>query len=1013
MKDLSAQDNGNLQQQFEKAVDHFYKTEYAESREILTSIRDEICESEYFSACIGTLTYVGFFKRNDREYDEAEELLLSAADLADEILEEDDPAIINLYVQIAYTYTDRSEIENADRWADKAVEHAEQFSVEGTIKAKAFVARGYVDDLKGDYRSAIDRYKKGIEEVENLERDYEIYRVLTMAYNNMGISYRRLGRLDDAMRHYLTNEQLVKDAYGENHREMGLVYNSLGSVYYGIGDYGTAADYFEQTALVFRQVHGEENSLVAAGYNNAGLSYIQLGDLERATEMLENAQRIKEQTLGSDHRDTAIGYNNLASVYMQRGELERAEVNYKLSIEVRNNVYGDDHPSLVDPKVQLSRLYMQLEMMDDARSVLSRAEEIVLNRLGEEHPDLLEIYTAIGDTYMEEGELQLALNYYEAVFTAVTGRDYDPEVEGMSDEGVPIRQLGVDIEDVTYPLRLIETLKRITSVLKQFYEEDGNQEYLVEALYLYDIANRTIDHLQTQFQSEASKLNLVDQNYEIYGGAMDVIYRLYEETGDSMWSNLFYEYSETSRSRVALDLLQDLEARDFAGVPDDILQSERDLNAEVASHLQRLNLELDKGIDGDEEVVNLYRDSLFRAQRELREFTQSLEQQYPEYHELKYQRQILPRRDLQEFIASNETVLSYAFGTENLYAIVVRKNSFTVKNLGDQSGISEEVDKLRQSIIDGDTESYSEVAYRLYHTLIEPVSGLIRGRSLTIFPDQALHYLPFESLLTEETAGSVAYHRMPFLVNDFKIQYASSATVLNSTQKRRSPEARNFLGLAPFYDESADVDEDSGLERYFTGFSPLPLSSYETKEISDLFSQRRTFRDFFFPQKTEVLVDRRATKTRMMSGSLEDYSFIHFATHAFVNEENPALSGIALHSGSDYSDGVIYLNDIYNMQMNADLVVLSACDTGLGAVRRGEGLIGFSRAFFYAGASNLVVSMWRVSDQPTSRLMINFYGQILDGNSYGRSIREAKLELISNPETAAPRYWAAFVLNGR
>ncbi len=204
----------------------------------------------------------------------------------------------------------------------------------------------------------------------------------------------------------------------------------------------------------------------------------------------------------------------------------------------------------------------------------------------------------------------------------------------------------------------------------------------------------------------------------------------------------------------------------------------------------------------------------------------------------------------------------------------------------------------------------------------------------------------------------------------------------------------------------------TGIERYLLNLAPLPLTRYETREISNLFSEKNSWWNFTNREKIEVLIDREATSDRLMNGAVEEYGFIHFATHAFVHESNPSLSGIALR-GTGNQDGIIYVNDIYNLKMKADLVVLGACETGLGSIYRGEGLIGFTRAFIYAGAANLVVSMWRVNDKPTANLMVEFYRLIQAGNSYAESLQKAKLNLIDHPETAAPRNWAAFVLNGR
>jgi CHAT domain-containing protein len=192
--------------------------------------------------------------------------------------------------------------------------------------------------------------------------------------------------------------------------------------------------------------------------------------------------------------------------------------------------------------------------------------------------------------------------------------------------------------------------------------------------------------------------------------------------------------------------------------------------------------------------------------------------------------------------------------------------------------------------------------------------------------------------------------------------------------------------------------------------TPLPLTDYETREIANLFSEKRSVFDYLFPETADILLHKDASKENFLKHDLEQYGFLHFATHAFINESHPNLSGIAL--WGEEENGILYVNDIYNMRFDADLAVLGACETGLGTLYRGEGVIGFTRAFIYAGVSNLAVSMWRVNDQPTSRLMISFYKNIRDGAGYAEALRAAKLELLNFPEFSEPKNWASFVLHG-
>jgi CHAT domain-containing protein len=204
-----------------------------------------------------------------------------------------------------------------------------------------------------------------------------------------------------------------------------------------------------------------------------------------------------------------------------------------------------------------------------------------------------------------------------------------------------------------------------------------------------------------------------------------------------------------------------------------------------------------------------------------------------------------------------------------------------------------------------------------------------------------------------------------------------------------------FVGFAPGFAETADRARSP---------RPLPASRKEVTDVREMFDERAGFFGGWFD----------ATAGRLKSASLERYRYVHLATHAVVDERHPALSRLLFApEGGSGKPGVLTLGDVYNLRLNADLVVLSACDTGRGQIARGEGIIGLTRGFLYAGARSLLVSLWPVSDEATARLMRDFYAELLKGATKARALREAKLHnLTQNPEHAKPFYWSSLVLVG-
>jgi CHAT domain-containing protein len=315
--------------------------------------------------------------------------------------------------------------------------------------------------------------------------------------------------------------------------------------------------------------------------------------------------------------------------------------------------------------------------------------------------------------------------------------------------------------------------------------------------------------------------------------------------------------------------------------------------------------------------------------------------------------------------------------------------------------------EFRRAISGRDGVSYAQTGHDLYQLLLAPVESRTNGKDLIIIPDGPLSVVPFDALLERrvnpqgDSGGA-----LPYVLRDHAVSYAYSATVLLQGLRRNIERpADAFVGFAPGFAETADRAQS---------VRPLPASRQEVTNVREMFDDRAGFFGGWFSDRSRIYVGADATAGRVKSAGLERYRYVHLATHAVVDENHPALSRLlfAAENGSaDY--GVLTLGDVYNLRLTADLVVLSACDTGRGEIARGEGIIGLTRGFLYAGASSLLVSLWPVSDEATARLMLDFYTELLKGQTKARALREAKLRsLTRNPEHAKPFYWSSFVLVG-
>lgn len=242
----------------------------------------------------------------------------------------------------------------------------------------------------------------------------------------------------------------------------------------------------------------------------------------------------------------------------------------------------------------------------------------------------------------------------------------------------------------------------------------------------------------------------------------------------------------------------------------------------------------------------------------------------------------------------------------------------------------------------------------------------------------------------------MTYKDLPYLIKRYSVHYEFSAGLMlqKSKHKQASESLSIFLCAPVSFPEKDNLNE-------------LPGTASEVKDISDLFAGKNI---------NGVLYTKQDANERVVkSGKLKNFSLLHFATHGIVDEKNPELSRIYLQD-AEAEDGNLFAGEIYNLELNANLVTLSACQTGLGKISKGEGVIGLSRALTYAGAKNIIVSFWSVADQSTAILMKAFYQNLLTNNNtindYSESLRKAKLALMNNVEYSAPYYWAPFILIG-
>jgi CHAT domain-containing protein/Tfp pilus assembly protein PilF len=935
-------------------------------------------------------------------------------------LGENHPAVAESYYLFGLVYTDQDDFERVIQSLNKAL--SIQLNTLGELHldvAKTYNVMGLYYEKRGRYDQALIYYEKGLVIKKQLlgEQDPEV----AISCNNMAIAYWQKGDYERAFGYGEQAISIFRAAYGEEHHNMGFAYNDLANIYQQKGDYDQALFFYEKAVSIHRTTLGEESAHTGVDYLNIAQVHFDKGNYDSAIEYSEKSLAIFLNTMGEDGDEVAYCYITLGNSYSEKGDNSRALRYYDKALVIFTARYGEQHPTVAkiyDSKGMI--FYRHRGNYRRARVFFDNALSIRQALLGERHPEVAVSYNNKGDMYLSKSDYNRAIAFYQqalrANLPAFTTSDWyvNPPLEGALSEEELLRSLQ----------------QKAHALTMHYHKRTKRSRDLEAAVSNYDGAARLIDQIRRGYKAEGSKLILAKKVSDIYENGMQSALQSYRLTGDERYRKMAFRFAEKSKSSILIEALSEAEAKKFAGIPDSLLEQERDLRIDLAYYERNLSEERLKREAADSASLALWQNKLFDLKQRYDALLEKFETEYPAYFQMKYQVKTVTVAELQEEVLDeNSTLIEYVLGEDSIYIFIVSPGQLDITAVANDSLFERQLKQLRKGIVMQNMNGYASAARWLYQRLIAPVEDQLAAENLIIIPDGQLNYVSFEVLLTAAVEGAAApedYRALPFLLKKHAVSYAYSATLLSETIHRKRPEPpRDYLGYAPVFfpggmisavggETSLDANP-AGDSLRSTTLSPLPATKAEVLNIQNLFLQRSGFWKRLLSTTAVVYLNEYASEANLKSASLDKYSYLHFATHGFISENEPKLSGLRLAPDSLSSeDGILYLGEIYNLSLKADLVVLSACETGLGKLARGEGLIGLTRGFLYAGAQNLLVSLWQVNDASTAHLMVDFYNSMLDGKSKSAALRKAKLALMErDSKYARPYYWAPFVLIGK
>jgi len=763
-----------------------------------------------------------------------------------------------------------------------------------------------------------------------------------------------------------------------NHKkEEGRCLNNIGVYFYETNSYSQALVHFEKALSLIRRTFENQDDLSAC-LNNIGLVFKELGDYIKAITLFEEALKIDRGL--KDEEGISIDLNNLGSTFHRKSRNRSSER---------------------DLMVSLDFFLSSLEIIQE----------------GKNRKLLVNILNNVAIAYGSLGRYSLSIKYFRLASREAELLEYDYESCNIyCNIGFVLCKLG----DYGEAQRLFSRALRLASkverqdVLWEAYLGLGQCSENIHkdesALSNYRKAIRVIEIMRVQIALDDYRVGFIRDKMKAYEALLNLLYDLKEKEQTARYDAEIFEVVEKAKARAFLEEL----GRSHQSIPGPREQGYKNEEASLSRKISLTVSELMRHGLGESQRQKL----LSRLDREEDEYTSLLNRantEAAEHFGIASPQVISADRIRKHYLEGRAAILEYYLGEERSFGILVARNKLVLSALPSRAQIEESLGAYLKMISTPPDGSFRGIlaARRIYGDLVFPFQEALSQDvgHLILVPDGILHYLPFESLVRNDPVTA-----MPrYLIELYDISYAPSATsFVYLKEKERgiqykktllaigapvylSADNRSFKGREKHEDVLRDIYLNDGFE-----LAALPHSKREVHRVAHCFPG----------DEVELLSESQANEENIKSRPLDGYQFIHFACHAFLDEITPMRSALVLTLDDDPNeDGFLQAREISKLQLNADLVVLSACQSGKGRLENGEGVLGLPRSFFYAGARSTISSLWKINDKSTSEIMPEFYRCLAAGHNKARSLRLAKLKMLKS-RFSHPFYWAAFILNG-
>lgn len=891
---------------------------------------------------------------------------------------------------------------------------------------------------EGQYKLARAKYNETLKIYEeNLEAPHELlFKIYHRSLRNE-TQLRNFAKAKEYGEKALYN---AKSVFGEFSEESATIYTAFGLLSYKERRILDAIAHCDKAIEISSKLHGLESRHTANVIMNNANNYSEKGDLNKAIEMAEFALKVFEKTLRKDHENFNRVYLNLSSMYRDQRDLEKALAYGEKALEIKLKNYKETHPSVSKYFANMGKILASLKRFKESEKYFNKSLEISKLSYGYYSPAVGHGINDMARIFLKEDNLEKAKQAYlesikvlsrtnesqrrlSAPLVNLAVVEYDL---GKKDEAIDrILQVNKDLKlndgdnqlDLTENYTLLASMYRhnddlenaavaIQNASKHFMQMDasdensfhklalerqksklllqkGGLENFLDAKLRIDQSITTLTTLRKSYLGSSSKSKINEYLADNFELAVEVGLKLYEI--DPNDKNLDFLYSTIERAKAASfwDSDSEKDAYNYGGASAAIIGDIEYVKSNISETQQDLR------VTQDLPTQKILKDSLFQDKRRLEELFNKIEVEFPKYYKLKYTLREHNIKELQRVLPEEMAVLDYFLLDGESLCIYVTKNGAGL--------FTHQIDSICEPLLVRKKKRFSaEENANLFETFFAEINGQLQEEEITrvaIVPHESLHFLSFDQLKSPLTGD--------FLVKNYAFSYQMrSEDVFNDLQVESS---NSYLGFAPQWNSSTSSNDIENMSRDML-FS-LPGTLKEVKQSSDLL-------------KGEIYLNEEA-KEAIFKANASQYDILHFATHAYLDPENDANSCLYMNEMNEEKnlngeDGKLYANEIADLKLSAELVILSACNTGNGKISSGEGVMSLSRAFKFAGANSILMSLWLSNDQSSVPIITEFVANLKKGLPKDVALQQAKLKFLksADPLMKDEYYWAGFMVNG-